>query len=128
MRAQRGMSLVEVLVALLILTIVITSSLMAFLERNKRLQQASEIVLAYQALANEAEYLRRVEYGLLKTSAEFESDTTLLKPLQPFETIVAVNPVRDGVKNVEMTIRWREGQRNAKLSLIRVDTGGTNLW
>jgi prepilin-type N-terminal cleavage/methylation domain-containing protein len=128
MRAQRGMSLVEVLVALLILTVVITSSLMAFLERNKRLQQASEIVLAYQSLANEAEYLRRVEYGLLKTSTKFQSDTTLLKPLQPFETTVVVNQVRDGVKNVEMTIHWRDRQRNAKLSLLRVDTGGTNLW
>jgi hypothetical protein len=29
---------------------------------------------------------------------------------------------------VLMTIRWNEGQRQAKLELLRVDTGGSNLW
>lgn len=128
MRSQRGLTLVEVLVAILILTVVITSSLMAFIERNRQLQQASEIVLAYQALANEAEYLRRTDYADLEASDEFESETDVLEPLKPFATIIAVEEVRPGVKNVEMTIRWREGKRNAKLALIRVDTGGTNLW
>ncbi|MEA2489261.1 MAG: hypothetical protein QOH21_1053, partial [Acidobacteriota bacterium] len=52
---MRGFSLTEVLVALLILTLVITSSLVVFVERNRRMQQASELVLAYQALSNEAE-------------------------------------------------------------------------
>jgi len=128
MRTQSGLTLVEVMVAILILTVVITTSLMAFIERNRQLQQASEIVLAYQALANEAEYLRRTDYLDLKEATEFESETDLLEPLKPVDIIIAVEEVRLGVKNVEMTIRWREGKRNAKLVLIRVDTGGTNLW
>jgi hypothetical protein len=32
------------------------------------------------------------------------------------------------VKNVTMTIRWNNGQRSAMLGLVRVDTGGGNLW
>lgn len=131
MSRERGMTLVEVLVAILILTVVITSSLMAFVERNRRLQQASEIVLAYQVLANEAEYVRRTRFDLLKagTPLPFQSETTLLRPLLPFSAIATVQDVQpDVVKNVELTIRWRGGQRVAKLDVIRVNTGGTNLW
>ncbi len=128
-RTQRGFSLVEVLAAFLILTLVITISLAAFLERNRRMQQAGEIILAYQGLANEAEYRRRMGYGSLEEQpAEFVSSTAILKPLQPFTTIVAVKPTSAGVKNVLMTIRWRNGERQARLELVRVDTGGSNFW
>jgi prepilin-type N-terminal cleavage/methylation domain-containing protein len=129
MRDQRGFSLIEILVALLILTLVITFSLAAFVERSNRLQQASEIVLAYQALANETEYRRRISFPDLEgASPEFLSDTTLLRPLKPFATVVSVKQTKPGVKNVLMTIRWRNGERQARLELVRVDTGGSDLW
>lgn len=129
MRDRRGFSLVEVMAALLILTIVITSSLLAFLERNKRLQQASEIILAYQALANEAEYRRRHPYALLETiPSTFVSNTDLLMPLKPYITAVKVEVAQPGIKNVTLTIRWRNGEREAKLGLVRVDTGSNPLW
>ncbi len=129
MRDQRGFSLIEIVVAFAILTVVITISLAAFVERNRRMQQASEIILAYQALANEAEYRRRIDYNALDAaSPEFMSNVEILAPLQPFATIVSVKQTKPGVKNVLMTIRWRDGQRTAKLELVRVDTGGSNLW
>lgn len=121
--------MIELLVALLILTLVITMSVTAFVERKRRMKQASEIILAYQALANEAEYRRRINFSQLETSAtEFVSNTALLAPLAPYGASVRVDPVRSGVKNVTMTIRWNNGQREARLGLVRVDTGGTNLW
>jgi prepilin-type N-terminal cleavage/methylation domain-containing protein len=125
-RDERGFSLIEVLAALLIVTFVITSSLYAFLERNKRLQQASELILAYQALANEAEYVRRENYRTLDAYGDsFKSLklSTLLVPLDPYGTAVKVELVKPGVKNVTMTIRWHNGEREARLALIRVDTG-----
>jgi prepilin-type N-terminal cleavage/methylation domain-containing protein len=128
MRRQRGYSLIEVLAALAILGIVITITMIAFMERNRRLQQASELILAYQALANEAEYLRRTDYDALETKSKFLSDTTILTPLKPFTTHVEVVVKSPGVKNVTMTIRWRQDERKASLALVRVDTGGTNLW
>jgi prepilin-type N-terminal cleavage/methylation domain-containing protein len=129
MRDQRGFSLPEVMAALLILTFIITVSFAAFLERNRRLQQASEIMLAWQALANEAEYQRRVPYISLAGSDEFESDTSLLAPLEPFTTTITVEEGDQlGVSWVTMSIEWRKGERSEQLTLIRVDTGGTALW
>lgn len=128
MHRQRGFSLAEIMVAFLILTIVITVSFTAFLQRNKRLQQASEMILAYQALANEAEYQRRVPFHGLVARTSFLSDTALLEPLTPFGTAVRVDETRPGVRNVTMTVRWNNGQREARLALVRVDTGGSNLW
>jgi prepilin-type N-terminal cleavage/methylation domain-containing protein len=129
MRDQRGFSLVEILVAFLILTLVITMSLAAFVERNRRLQQASEIILAYQALANEAEYRRRMDFATLEAQpADFVSSVDVLGPLTPFDTIVTTTQSKPGVKNVLMTIRWRNGERFARLELVRADTGGSNLW
>lgn len=129
MRAQRGFSLVEVLAALVILTLIITMSLAAFLERNRRLQQASEIIVAYQALANEAEYRRRMPFASLETEPpDFVSETDILEPLAPYGTAVEVEEESAGVKHVTMTVRWRNGEREARLALVRVDTGGSNLW
>ncbi|HEX8168956.1 MAG TPA: prepilin-type N-terminal cleavage/methylation domain-containing protein [Thermoanaerobaculia bacterium] len=127
--SNEGFSLAEVLVALLVLTLVITTSLAAFVERNRRRQQSTEIVLAYQALANEAEYRRRIDYDDLDTSqTTFMSDTALLAPLKPFGTAVRVDLVQPGIKNVTMTVRWKNGTREARLGIVRADTGGGTLW
>lgn len=128
MRDQRGFSLLEILAALVILTLVITVSFTAFYERTRRLQQAAEIVLAYQALSNEAEYRRRIDFHELKNEQKFRSSTELLAPLAPYATIVTVQQTKPGIRNVTMKIRWREGAREAQLTLLRTDTGATNLW
>jgi prepilin-type N-terminal cleavage/methylation domain-containing protein len=128
MRAERGFSLAELLMALLILTIVITTSMAAFVERNRRQRQAREIILAYQALANESEYWRRIRFDNLERDLDFQSDLALLEPLGNVTTIVAVERTQPDVKNVTLTIRWQEGKRLARLGIVRVNTGGSGLW
>ena len=133
MRDERGFSLVEVMAAFLVLTVVITVSMAAFLERNKRLQQATELVLAYQALGNEAEYWRRIPFSWLDSQpSSFQSikpGADVLAPLEPYGTAVKVEDVKPGVKSVTMTVRWRTGERSAQLTIIRAKTGaGGTLW
>jgi prepilin-type N-terminal cleavage/methylation domain-containing protein len=128
MRGQRGFSLIEVLVAFAILALIITMSLAAFLERNRRLQDASELIRAYQCLANEAEVWRRVPFAAVRPAAAFTSDTMVLLPLDSATTQVEVVTANSSRKDVTLIVRWRDGKREAKLGLVRVDTGGTNLW
>ena len=128
MQRQRGFSLIELLFALMILTLVITTTLAVFVERTRRLRQASEVILAYQVLANEAELQRRVEFADILPSGAFTTSTELLRPLQPYTTRVDVTSETVGIKTVTMSIHWNQGQREAKLAIMRVDTGGGNLW
>src|SRR3954465_5134129 len=90
MARQRGFSLIEVLAALLVLAIVITTTMAMFVERQKRMQAANETILAYQAIANEIEVRRRIPYDQLEAAqTAFISETEILKPLAPFATTVA---------------------------------------
>lgn len=128
MRRQRGFSLIELLFALMILTLVITTTLAVFVERTRRLRQANETILAYQVLSNEADLQRRVAFADLAPSNMFNTDVALIAPLAPYSTRIDVGSAQVGVKTVTMSITWSHGQHSAKLALMRVDTGGGNLW
>lgn len=126
---QRGFSLAEVLFALLVLTIVITTTLAMFVERQRRLRNANETILAYQVLANETEVRRRIDWIDLEASpATFITGTELLGPMAPYTTAVKVERTSPFLKKVTMSIEWRGGERRAALSIVRADTGGSNLW
>lgn len=127
MKRQRGFSLVEVLAALLVLAVVITTTMAMFVERQKRMQAASETILAYQAITNEIEVRRRIPYAELEQAdPAFVTDTTILKPLAPFAATVAVAPAQGYVKVVTLSVRWKN--RVERVAITRVDTGGSNLW
>ncbi|HEX3107529.1 MAG TPA: type II secretion system protein [Thermoanaerobaculia bacterium] len=126
---QRGFTLVEVMVALMILGLVITTSLAVFVERTKRQKEATETILAYQALANEAEVRRRMNFTDLDTAPPtFVTDTGILIPLMPFKTHITIDQPSTDVKNLTMQVIWQKGKRVATLHLSRVNTGGSNLW
>ena len=129
MQRQRGFSLIEVMAAILIITVVVLTSLAVFTERQRRMRTANETILAWQALANEAEVRRRIDFkDLDDASPTFMSNTALLAPMQPLTTEVTVDQKSSARKDVTLSIHWRGGQRTAALVLIRTSTGGTNLW
>jgi prepilin-type N-terminal cleavage/methylation domain-containing protein len=123
-----GFTLIEVVFAMAVITLVILMSLVVFLERNKRLKQANDLIRAYQALANEAEEQRHIPYGSLSSRVGFFSDTAVLEPLGTYTADIEVAQKAPSVKSVTLIIRWQEGKREAKLELLRTDTGGPNLW
>jgi prepilin-type N-terminal cleavage/methylation domain-containing protein len=131
MRNERGVSLVEILVALLILTIVITTTIVMFADRQRRMKQATELMRAYQVLGNETEYWRRVpfDYGDTATNRVFFTETDVLEPMSPYTTDVKVVKTNDDVREITFTISWESGKKVASLGIVRADTGGDNpLW
>jgi prepilin-type N-terminal cleavage/methylation domain-containing protein len=128
MRRNRGFSLAETLVALAILAIVITTTIAMFAERARRLREANETILAFQALSNEAEYWRRKSFVEIDNpdNQTFQPNQDILKPLAPYTTLVKVDSPRSDVRNVTLTIRW--AKREAHLGIARADTGGSGLW
>jgi prepilin-type N-terminal cleavage/methylation domain-containing protein len=126
---QRGFTLIEVLAALVILGLVITTSLAVFVERTKRQREATETILAFQALSNEAEVRRRMDFTDLDAAPPtFVTDTGILIPLAPFKTHITIDQPSTDVKNITMQVIWQKGRRVATLHLSRVNTGGSNLW
>lgn len=128
---QRGFTLIEVLVALLILTVVITTTLAVFVERQRRINIANHTILAHQILANEIEIRRRIGFHELEGASNTfitETRTELLRPLEPYATAVTVSRVNANLKRVTLAITWSSGERRAFVSILRTDTGGTNLW
>jgi Tfp pilus assembly protein PilV len=129
---SRGFTLLETLAGFLILTLIVTTSLGIFYDHQRRLRAANEMILAWQALANETEVERRLSFadnrlvpGLTRT---FISDTSIVAPLDSIGTTVAVQKVNDDMKLVRMSIRWNKGARLATLTIIRTNTGGGPLW
>jgi prepilin-type N-terminal cleavage/methylation domain-containing protein len=125
---QRGFSLIELLAGLVILTIVITTSLAVIYERERRIRDAQATVLAYQAMANEAEVLRRTPYGQLDglSGKTFSTDLTILSAMKDPSTGVTVVQANPDVKEIVLNVRW--GEKSASMSVLRTDTGGGNLW
>lgn len=130
MSRDRGFSLIETLVGLLILAFVLTTSLAVFGERQRRLRSADELIVVYQALANEAEVSRVVPFSSLSPgTTSFRSDTSILSGLAGVTTSVTVQPWKGGARLVEMTIEWNDGARSETMSVVRVDTGpGGSFW
>ena len=137
MKAERGYSLPEILVALVILGLVITTTIAMFAKRSQYLRESSETILVWQAIWNEMEIWRRLDWASLESQPpKFRSDLGILAPLGAVDTKVDVAVSKDDphVKNVTLTVRFEYDKdkkiykRDAHLSLLRSDTGGSNLW
>lgn len=128
-RRLRGFTLIEVLFGLLILGLVMTTSLAVFYQRESTIRSAEESVLAWQAIANEAELLRFQPFGSLGEGeiGPFRGDLRILDTLDDPRTTIVVAEGGPGIKELTLRVEWGAG-RSATTTVLRTDTGGTNLW
>jgi len=125
-----GFSLVETLIAILILGIVITTSLFVYYERERRMVEAGEVMLVWQVLGNEAEARRYASWAMQPPGAPqpFYTDLALLAQLEGVVAEAAVEQVDSQTRRILLRISWREGRKEAIAEVIRTDTGGSTLW
>lgn len=125
-----GFTLVEVLVALLILTIVILTSLAVFGDRARKLRDAGELSLAWQALANEAEARRRQPFAELATgeAVPFLTDPAADGALDGAEGEVTIEAEGPNLRALVLRVAWAGGEKSVETTVYRADTGGGPLW
>lgn len=129
-RGTPGFTLVEVLVALLVLTLVILTSLGVFTDRMRRVKEAGEMALAWQALANEAEARRRQPFDALAPAEglPFLTDATGEGTLEGAEGVVTVTEEEPNLRALLLRVEWRGGSRAAETVVYRASTGAGALW
>ncbi|HSN69222.1 MAG TPA: prepilin-type N-terminal cleavage/methylation domain-containing protein [Thermoanaerobaculia bacterium] len=130
-RSQRaGFTLIEVLVALLVLTIVILTSLAVFADRSRRMTEAGEMALAWQVLANEAEAQRRQPFGALAPAegVPFLTDPTGGGALGDAQGEITVTEEGPYLRALALRVAWSGGKRSAETIVYRASTGGGTLW
>ncbi|HVT44028.1 MAG TPA: type II secretion system protein [Thermoanaerobaculia bacterium] len=125
-----GFTLVEILVALVILGLIVTTSLAIFYDRQKRLRAADEMIIAWQILANEAEVWRHRPYDSLVpgASSAFLSDPELLAQLPGAKASAAIEHSGPALRSIHLTIHWSDSAKKAEVAVLRSDTGGGSLW
>ena len=103
---KRGYTLPELLVALLILAIVLTTTIAMFARRSQYLRESSETVLVWQAMWNEMEIWRRLDWsGLEAEPPKFQSDLAILAPFRRRKVAVSLNWGRTEVKHSNEVFR-----------------------
>lgn len=129
-RKSAGFTLVEVLAALLILTLVILTSLTVFGDRARRLRDAGEMTLAWQALANETEARRRQPFEALVPgeTVPFVTDPAAGGALEGASGEVTIAEAMPQVRALILRIEWRGGTKSAETTVYRASTGGGALW
>lgn len=129
-RRAAGFTLVEVLAALLILTLVILTSLTVFGDRARRLRDAAEMTLAWQALANETEARRRQPFESLVPgqTVPFMTDPAAGGALEGASGDVTIAAETPEIRTLVIRIEWRTGTKAAETTVYRAATGGGSLW
>jgi prepilin-type N-terminal cleavage/methylation domain-containing protein len=123
-----GFTLVEVLVAMLILTLVILTGLTVFTGRVRRLRDAGEMALAWQALANEAEARRRAPIPDPGEEIAFLTDPAAGGALEGATGEITVENAGPNLRALQLRVAWHDGTRSAEVIVYRASTGGGELW
>lgn len=109
-RSRSGLSLVEVMLAVLVLGLVVGSTLVAMRSGFTMIQLARDNTMASQILQSEMENLRLMNWqqlGELPEEGEFEVDTQLDASIADrYERHRRIEVIRTSMKEVELTVEW----------------------
>ncbi len=119
-RSRSGVTLIEVLIAIVVIGVVVGSTITALRSGFSMIQLARDNTMASQIMQSEMENLRLmnwVQLGQLPEEGEFEVDTLLDANIAArYERVRRVTEVREGMREVELVVEWQtvSGSRHTR--------------
>lgn len=133
-RARGGFTLVEVMVASVVLVFGIVSAISAMQAGIKAMDRARNVAFATQVLQSEMERLRLKNWTQLEelqtaaASATFTPDAAGGAAAARFTCTRAITTLRDGLKEITLTAEWRsyDGRPQTTRLITRYGRNGLN--
>jgi prepilin-type N-terminal cleavage/methylation domain-containing protein len=119
-RSRSGVTLIEVLIAIVVIGVVVGSTITALRSGFSMIQLARDNTMASQIMQSEMENLRLmnwIQLGQLPEEGEFEVDTLLDANIAArYERVRRVTEVREGMREVELVVQWQtvSGSRHTR--------------
>ncbi len=131
---RRGFTLVEVMVASVVLVFGIVSAISAMQAGIKAMDRARNVAFATQVLQSEMERLRLRNWTQLEelqaaaASATFTPDAAAGATAARFTCTRAITTLRDGLKEITLTAEWRsyDGRPQTTRLITRYGKNGLN--
>lgn len=114
---EAGFTLIEVMAAILIVTIVIAGSSFLFVAGRGQVSQQKHYRTATQLAAQKLEELKAGSYTAIASGTTTDSSVTLedISYGRSYETVVNANPP---YKTVTVTIGWMQGSNSRNVSMV----------
>lgn len=117
--SKKGFTLVEVLVAIFVLTIGIAGLIASFNASSKQIRSSNNIFLASRLAQDKIEELKNIDYVNLTDKIVSESTLVGCYAATRIYTITTIDiPALDAFKQIDITISWNEAGRNFQRSFV----------
>lgn len=118
-RNQKGLSLIEVLVTILILAIILISLISVFIYGFNLLSRTKQVTLATQAAQEAVEFIRNMSFDDVQTTTSFPSEIDIPDYLDNSQGSLAIEdgPGSD-IKKLTVSITWDYRGRQMKKSVV----------
>jgi prepilin-type N-terminal cleavage/methylation domain-containing protein len=116
-KLESGFTLIEVMAAILIVTIVIAGSSFLFVAGRGQVSQQKHYRTATQLVAQRLEELKAGSYTTIASGTTTDSPIVLddVSYSRSFETVVNANPP---YKTVTVTVSWMQGSNSRNVSMV----------
>ena len=121
MIVRKGVTLLEVLVAVFVLTVGVAGLIASFNASTKRIRSSGHIFVATRLAQAKIEELKEISYTDAKLNAGTYHDTGLIGNEVANRTCVITqidSPAIDCMKEIDVTVIWNEGERTLRRSIV----------
>lgn len=122
---NKGITYLEIILAAAIITYIVMGFAQMFIKNNIALNQSKMQTMAANWASDEMENIKSYYYTDITTST-FTAEVRVLGDIQEFSRVVNISELEEGLKEVEIKVRWTELSKPRELRIVSyvADYGG----